>query len=108
MLKGNIGVGKTTLLAALREQLPKEDLLYHFTILSEPLREWTNVSSTSLLAAFYRDPKRWAFALNVHILNTSIERKHTARKEGKPYCSMNEPEDQQSTSSCRILILALI
>ena len=39
-IEGNIGAGKTTLLAAVREQLTKkEDLLPHFSILSEPQRE---------------------------------------------------------------------
>ena len=87
-IEGNIGAGKTTLLTGVREQLAKEDLLHHFSILSEPLREWTNVSGTDLLTAFYREPKRWAFTLNVHILNTLIDRKQSTRNEGKAYCLM--------------------
>ena len=84
-LEGNIGAGKTTLLTAVREQLESNNLIHHFSIQTEPLREWTNVCGTDLLTAYYRNPYRWAFTFNLHVLNTLIERKHSARTNGKPF-----------------------
>ena len=81
-LEGNIGAGKTTLLTALAETLTKEEKLKHnFTFQFEPLREWTNVAGCDLLTSYYRQPHRWAFTLNIHILNTLLTREKNAYRE---------------------------
>ena len=72
-LEGNIGAGKTTLLNAVHEQLVSDNLIHHFLIQTEPLREWTNVCRMDLLTAYYRDSYRWALTFNLHVLNTLIE-----------------------------------
>ena len=70
-LEGNIGAGKSTLLAALKARVQETDC---YTILTEPVDEWRNVNGADLLRNFYQNPKRWAFLLNAHILNTLVER----------------------------------
>ena len=84
-LEGNIGAGKTTLLTTLSEQLVSDNLIHHFLIRTEPLREWTNVCGTDLLTTYYRDPYRWALTFNLHVLNTLNERKRSARATRKPF-----------------------
>ena len=84
-LEGNIGAGKTTLLTAVHDQLVSDNLIQHFVIQAEPLREWTNVCGTDLLTTYYREPYRWALTLNLHVLNTLIERKRSARATRRPF-----------------------
>lgn len=55
---GNIASGKSTLLSALRQE--------GFITAPEPVNEW------KFLPKFYEDPKRWAFALQVEVLNSFI------------------------------------
>jgi deoxyadenosine/deoxycytidine kinase len=66
-LDGNIGVGKTTLLNAIRERFP--DIL----IVPEPVDTWTSLkdeSGKNLLELFYEDKKRWAYTFqNAAILS---------------------------------------
>ena len=76
-LEGNIGAGKSTLLTALKEELLATGKYDRYTLLSEPVDEWRNVNGTDVLRAFYRDPRRWSFLLNVHALNTLVERQQS-------------------------------
>jgi deoxyadenosine/deoxycytidine kinase len=66
-LDGNIGVGKTTLLSAIRNRFP--DIL----IVPEPVDTWTGLkdeSGKNLLELFYEDKKRWAYTFqNAAILS---------------------------------------
>ena len=66
-LDGNIGVGKTTLLNAIRLRFP--DVL----IVPEPVDTWTSLkdeSGKNLLELFYEDKKRWAYTFqNAAILS---------------------------------------
>jgi deoxyadenosine/deoxycytidine kinase len=66
-LDGNIGVGKTTLLEAIRTHFP--DVL----IVPEPVDTWTSLkdeSGKNLLELFYEDKKRWAYTFqNAAILS---------------------------------------
>jgi len=55
---GNIASGKSTLLSALRQE--------GFATALEPVNEW------KFLPKFYEDPNRWAFALQVEVLNSFI------------------------------------
>ncbi len=58
ILEGNIGVGKSTFLNMLKENLPELE------ILTEPLNNWTNqIFGQSLLENFYKDTSRWAYTL---------------------------------------------
>ena len=76
-LEGNIGAGKSTLLTALKEALLATGKYDRYTLLSEPVDEWRNVNGTDVLRAFYRDPRRWSFLLNVHALTTLVERQQS-------------------------------
>ena len=53
-VEGNIAAGKSTALAFLAETVP---------VFLEPLDEWR-----PLLAKFYEDPTKWAFALSLRVL----------------------------------------
>lgn len=79
-IEGNVGAGKSTVLAALKEHLHANNQDERYTILTEPIDEWRNVSGTDLLRDFYCNPKRWAFLLNVHALNTLVERQISIRE----------------------------
>lgn len=54
---GNIGCGKTTVLAALATAFPG------VSVMPEPVRDWHD-----LLELYYTDPKTWALPLNLKIL----------------------------------------
>jgi len=57
-LEGNIGVGKTTLVSLLPRYMPELE------ITPEPREAWSKLSfGQSLLGSFYKEPKRWAYAL---------------------------------------------
>ena len=79
-LEGNIGAGKSTVLAALKEHLLANEQFERYTILTEPVDEWRNVGGADLLKDYYQNPKRWSFLLNVHALNTLVERQISVRE----------------------------
>jgi deoxyadenosine/deoxycytidine kinase len=57
-LDGNIGAGKSTFLAELRNRL------HNVHIVDEPVGQWTalkNANGKNLLELFYEDKKRWAY-----------------------------------------------
>lgn len=67
-LEGNIGAGKSTLIAALKEAHPE----WHFV--DEPVKEWLQPDSTgqNLLKNFYEDKRRWAYTFqNAALLSRS-------------------------------------
>jgi deoxyguanosine kinase len=67
-LEGNIGAGKSTLIAALKAAHPE----WHFV--DEPVEEWLEPDSTgrSLLKNFYEDRRRWAYTFqNAALLSRS-------------------------------------
>ena len=58
IVEGNIGVGKTTFLSLLKENLPKIE------VLAEPVADWSEKNhGQSLLNNFYQDTSRWAYTL---------------------------------------------
>jgi len=58
ILEGNIGVGKTTFLDLLNKNVPE------IKVFLEPTGNWTKtVYGQSLLANFYKEPKRWAYTM---------------------------------------------
>lgn len=52
-VEGNIGAGKSTLLAALASR--------GLDVVQEPIEAWTDCHGVNLLAAFYAEPKRYAY-----------------------------------------------
>ena len=58
IVEGNIGVGKSTFLNLIQQNLPE------VKILTEPKDNWTNqIYGQSLLENFYKSPQRWAYTL---------------------------------------------
>ena len=68
-VEGNIGSGKTTILHKLQAD-------WGMAVRTEPVAHWE-----PLLSKFYSDPKRWAFALQMHILKVAMQQGLTAGKE---------------------------
>ncbi|HJF20252.1 MAG TPA: deoxynucleoside kinase [Enterococcus columbae] len=60
VLAGMIGAGKTKYTQMISEELG-----------SQPFYE--SVDDNRILEMFYKDPKRWAFALQIHFLNTRFQ-----------------------------------
>lgn len=68
ILEGNIGVGKTTFLELLSKNLPEIKTFY------EPLDNWNKkVYGQSLLANFYKDPKRWAYTMETLTMMSRVK-----------------------------------
>jgi len=58
IVEGNIGAGKSTILAHIKETLS------HIEVIFEPRQNWQESEhGQSLLGNFYQDPKRWAYTI---------------------------------------------
>ena len=80
-LDGNIGAGKSTLIAALK--LVASEL----TVLQEPVGDWLtlkNEEGESLLSLFYKDTPRWAYTFQNCAILTRLIATTTAIEEYKP------------------------
>jgi deoxyadenosine/deoxycytidine kinase len=64
-LEGNIGAGKSTILTILARVLPLQIVL-------EPHAKWQNVAGDNLFERYYKDPHRWAYTFQTHVLVTRI------------------------------------
>jgi thymidine kinase len=58
-VEGNIGSGKSTVLA----HLSKSSIC---DIVAEPIENWTNLRGNNILAMLYQDPHRWGFAFQAN------------------------------------------
>lgn len=72
ILEGNIGVGKSTFLNKLKENLPELE------VLTEPVNNWADqMFGQSLLENFYKETSRWAYTLEnlamIHRVKDHIE-----------------------------------
>lgn len=67
-IEGNIGAGKSTLLNKLEKSIP------NVYVIPEPVTEWKNVGGEDLLAKFYEDPKRWAYAFELNSMVTKVRK----------------------------------
>ena len=56
LVEGNIGVGKSTFLNRLKENLGNDA-----TVFTEPVELWTNFKGTNLLQQMYDNPDRNSF-----------------------------------------------
>ncbi len=60
IIEGNIGVGKSTFLRLISQQIPE------INIVLEPLNKWQNTPyGKGLLTNFYEKPERWAYTLEL-------------------------------------------
>jgi len=77
ILEGNIGAGKSTFLRLLKKNIPT------VSIALEPLEQWHNEEhGQSLLADFYKDPKRWAYTLETLTMISRVK-EHVAEQNQK-------------------------
>lgn len=68
ILEGNIGAGKSTFLRLIKQHLPGVDVVF------EPLHQWHKQDhGQSLLADFYKDPKRWAYTLETFAMACRVQ-----------------------------------
>ena len=63
-IEGNIGCGKSTFIARLKEELKDRD---DVCILPEPVEEWLQIkdSEANILQHYYKDQKKYAFAFQM-------------------------------------------
>lgn len=67
LIEGNIGVGKSTFLRLIQEQLPEIQAVF------EPVNAWANSGATqSLLSNFYTDTPRWSYTMETFTMFTRI------------------------------------
>jgi deoxyadenosine/deoxycytidine kinase len=68
LIEGNIGSGKTTLLKKIEKELPFLNVVF------EPVNQWNNCTTgQSLLDNFYKNPNRWAYALETFAMACRIK-----------------------------------
>jgi deoxyadenosine/deoxycytidine kinase len=65
-IEGNVGVGKSTFLNFLKNNLDVQ-------VLYEPNQQWQDVGGHNLLEQFFLDEKRWAYTLQSYILFTRVD-----------------------------------
>ncbi|AUF82343.1 deoxynucleoside kinase [Tetraselmis virus 1] len=93
VVDGNIGVGKSTMLAKLSE---------HYHVLPEPVDEWCSPIShlgeifPSPLETFYSDPINTALAFQIHVLSSRVKQLTScANKDGKLMVIERDPFDME-------------
>lgn len=75
IVEGNIGVGKSTFLKIIKNNFPKLEVEF------EPVGSWhCEDLQKSLLSLFYKDPKRWAYTMEI---NAMTERAFSHKKNNK-------------------------
>jgi deoxyadenosine/deoxycytidine kinase len=95
-LEGNIGVGKSTLLRALRG---------NFQTVDEPLDKWrgegaSGEARTNLLELFYRDPQRWAFTFQSAAFLSRAQMASDALQSADPQSTFILERSIQSDKYC--------
>lgn len=68
-IEGNIGCGKSTFLALLRQKLPEAKWI------EEPVSEWQNLGgkNINILEKYYKEPNRWGFTFQIYAIFTRIK-----------------------------------
>lgn len=68
LLEGNLGAGKSTMLALIKKHLP------HLHVVTEPVNSWHNDNfQESLLGHFYKDTPRWAYTMELFTMMTRVK-----------------------------------
>ncbi|MCX5923721.1 MAG: deoxynucleoside kinase [Candidatus Dependentiae bacterium] len=65
-IEGNVGVGKSTFLRFLKDNLDMH-------VLYEPTELWQDVDGNDLLEQFFLDEKRWAYTFQSYVLITRVD-----------------------------------
>jgi len=76
-LEGNIGAGKSTILAALESIIQKDDMSpVKWVFLKEPVDLWDQVcdkEGRTMLSKFYSDPAKYSFAFQIMAFSTRLK-----------------------------------
>ena len=68
LIEGNVGVGKSTLLALIHEHLK------HVHVVFEKVDSWDkNEQGASLLSHFYKDTPRWSYTMETYTMFTRVK-----------------------------------
>ena len=65
-VEGNIGCGKSSMLAYLKQFRTVE-------VYPEPVEKWQNTGGANLLTQLYQDPKRWAYLFHSYVYVTATD-----------------------------------
>ena len=77
-LEGNIGAGKTTIMAIIGQYFSSVEFV------EEPVNQWQNLGGMNLLDAFYTDPQRWGFSFEFYSMLSKIKALLKAANSDKP------------------------
>ena len=77
-LEGNIGAGKTTIMAIIGQYFSSVEFV------EEPVNQWQNLGGMNLLDAFYSDPERWGFSFEFYSMLSKIKALLNAANSDKP------------------------
>lgn len=69
VVEGGIGAGKTEFVRALADGLPAVAPRFRVRPVYEPVDQWV---ASGMLAAFYADPKRWAYTFQTYVYATRV------------------------------------
>ncbi len=84
IIEGNIGVGKSTFLQLVAQQLPETKIVL------EPINTWQNtVYGKGLLTNFYENPKRWAYTLELLTMICRVQ-DHLAEQKNQTIATLVE------------------
>lgn len=84
IVEGNIGVGKSTFLQLITQQLPD------IRVVLEPLTTWQDTSyGKGLLTNFYNNPQRWAYTLELLTMMCRVQ-DHTREQQNQSHVTLVE------------------
>ena len=86
-IEGNIGSGKSTLIAQLKDYYKGDDSVVVF---EEPLNQWNEIKNEdglTMLEMFYSDQKKYSFSFQIMVLNSFIKLIRETR-EKNPYTTI--------------------
>ena len=101
-IEGNIGCGKSTFIARLKEELKDNNLI---CILDEPLEEWLKIrdSEGNILQHYYKDQKAYAFAFQMMAYISRLAILKKAIEKGYKYIITERCLDTDKHIFCQML-----
>jgi deoxyadenosine/deoxycytidine kinase len=98
IIEGNIGSGKSTLIRKLQEK--------SLSAFEEPVNIWTTFKDTdgvSIFESYYKDPTKYAFAFQMHVLMTRFENMMKAKQsECVVLCERSIQTDKHIFAKCML------
>ncbi len=80
IVEGNIGAGKSTFLRLIQAHIPSISVIF------EPVASWQHtISGESILANFYADPQRWAYAMETASMTSRAQEYMRVQAQNHPF-----------------------